>query len=132
MKSIIPSIYVDNCKEAIEWYKTILGGELKMVKVADENGMFKGHEGKIMHSELHINENCVMYFTDFFGDKLQAGNVQLVLEMDSQSEIEQVYAELSKDGKVSFELQKAFWGAFHAVLTDKYGVNWGLNYTPKE
>jgi len=132
MKSIIPSISVDNCKEAIEYYKTIFGGEIKMVKIADGNEMFKGHEGKIMHSELLISENCVMYFTDIFGDKPEAGNVQLVLEMDSQTQIEKVYAELSKDGKVTFELQKAFWGAFHAVLTDKYGVSWGLNYTPKE
>jgi len=133
MKSIIPSISVDNCKEAIEYYKTTFGGELRMVKVADDNAMFKGHEGKIMHSELHISDNCIMYFTDVFGDKSnQAGNVQLILEMDSQSQIEQVYSELSKDGKINFELQKTFWGAFHAVLTDKYGVNWGLNYTPIE
>ena len=132
MKSIIPSISVENCKEAIEYYKATFGGEIKMVKIADNNEMFKGHEGKIMHSELHISENCIMYFTDIFGDKPQAGNVQLVLEMDSQSQLEQVYSELSKAGKVKFELQKTFWGAFHAVLTDKYGVSWGLNYTPKE
>jgi PhnB protein len=132
MKSIIPSISVENCKEAIEYYKNIFGGEIKMVKVADDSEMFKGHEGKIMHSELHISENCVMYFTDIFRDIAQNSNVQLVLEMDSQSQIEQVYSELSKVGKVSFELQKTFWGAFHAVLLDKYGVSWGLNYTPKE
>jgi PhnB protein len=132
MKSIIPSISVENCKEAIEYYRTTFGGEIMMVKVADNSEMFKDHEGKIMHSELHISENCVMYFTDIFGDKPQGGNVQLVLEMDSQSQIEQVYSELSKAGKVNFELQKTFWGAFHAVLTDKYGVSWGLNYTPIE
>ena len=132
MKSIIPDISVDNCKEAIEFYKAIFRGELQMVQMADGKEMFKGHEGKIIHSELHINENCVMYFTDIFGDKPKSGNVQLVLEMDSQTQIEKVYSELSNSGKVKFELQKTFWGAYHAVLTDKYSVTWELNYTVKE
>lgn len=129
MKSIIPSISVENCKDALDYYKTTFGGEIKMVKIADGSEMFKGHEGKIMHSELHISENCVIYFTDIFGDKPESGNVQLILELDSQEQIEKVYSELSKEGKITFELQKTFWGAFHAVLIDKYGVNWGLNYT---
>lgn len=129
MKSIIPDISVDNCKEAIEFYKTIFDGEIQMVQMADGKEMFKGYEGKIIHSELHINKNCVMYFTDVFGDKPQTGNVKLVLEMESQTQIEKIYSELSNAGKVNFELQKTFWGAYHAVLTDKYGVTWELNYT---
>ena len=132
MKSIIPSIYVDNCKDAIEFYKDTFGGEINNVKIADGSEMFKGHEGKIMHSELHINQDCIMYFTDIFREKHQTGNVQIVLDMDSKQEIELAFSELSKDGKVFFELQKTFWGAYHAVVIDKYGVNWGLNYTPLE
>jgi PhnB protein len=131
MKSIIPSIYVENCKEALEFYKGIFGGELKNVQSADNIEMFKGHEGKIIHAELHVNEACVLYFVDLFDEKKDNSGIQLVVEMDSEEEINKVYSELSKNGSVGYELQKTFWGAFHAVVTDIYGITWGLNHTVK-
>ena len=128
MKSIIPNISVDNCQEAMEFYKSVFGGELKNVKIADKQEMFKGHEGKVMHSELYMGENCIMYFTDIFGSKSQGTNIQMILGMDSKQEIEKVYADLIKEGKAEYELQKTFWGAYHAVVRDKYGITWGLDY----
>ena len=132
MKSIIPNISVDNCREAIEFYKNVFSGELKNVKVADKQEMFKGHEGKVMHSELHIGENYVMYFTDIFGDKSQGSYIQMILGLDSKQEIEKVYADLVKEGKAEYELQKTFWGSYHAVVRDKYGITWGLDYPEKD
>lgn len=131
MKTITPEIYVENCKEALEFYKGIFGGEIKDVNVSDGKGMFKGFEGKIIHSELHINANCTLYFVDIFDGKKQEDSTHLVLEMDSEEEINRVYEALSKDGSVKFPLQKTFWGAYHGVVTDRYGNTWGLNYTLK-
>jgi PhnB protein len=131
MKSIIPSIYVENCKEALEFYKGVFGGELRNVQLADNIEMFKGHEGKIIHAELHVNEACVLYFVDLFDQKKDNSGIQLVVELNSEEEINKVYSELSKNGSIGFQLQKTFWGAFHAVVTDSYGITWGLNYTVK-
>ncbi len=133
MKSIIPNISVINCSDALDFYKLVFGGEIKMIKTADNSQMFRGHEGKIMHSELHVAPNCVMYFTDLFGERAEHTNIQLVLEMDSKEQLEKVYSELTKeDAIVIFELQKTFWGAYHAVVKDKFAVTWGLNYTEKK
>lgn len=129
MKSIIPEIYVENCKEALEFYKGVFGGEIKNLQLADGKEMFKGFEGKVIHSELHINNNCVLYFVDLFDDKSKVSATHFVLELDSEEEINRVYNTLKEAGKVGFELQKTFWGAFHAVVTDSHGVTWGLNYT---
>lgn len=129
MKSIIPSISVENCKEALEFYKQIFGGEIERIQMSDGIEMFKGQEGKVLHSELHVNDHCIMYFTDYFGPKATSTNVQLVIEMDSQAQIEEAFTALSKDGTVVFPLQKTFWGAMHAVINDKYNVTWGLNFT---
>lgn len=131
MKSIIPEIYVENCKEALEYYKDVFGGDIKNVQMADGKEMFKGFEGKIIHAELHINTDCVLYLVDIFGEKKEAGNMNLVLELESDEEINKIYQSLSKDGSVKFELQKTFWGSFHAVVTDCYSNTWGLNYTVK-
>lgn len=34
MKNIIPEIFVDNCKEALEYYKEIFGGEIKKCSIS--------------------------------------------------------------------------------------------------
>lgn len=128
MKSIIPEIFVENCKEALEYYKKIFGGEIKNVQLADGNPMFKGNEGKIIHSELHINENCVIYLVDVLREDQVGKNVNILLELENEEEINDIYSVLKEKGSVKFELQKTFWGAYHAVVTDLYGITWGLNY----
>ena len=131
MKKIIPEMYVQNCKEALEYYKEVFGGEIKNIQMADGKEMFKGFEGKIIHSELHVNDDCVLYLVDIFGEKKGAGDNHLVLALESEEEINNIYQALSKNGSVKFELQKTFWGAYHAVVTDCYGNTWGLNYSEK-
>lgn len=131
MKKIIPEIFTKECKAALEYYKGVFGGEIKNVQMADGKEMFKGHEGKVIHSELHINPDCVMYLLDILGGDQTSGNANLLLELDSEEEINRIYAELSKTGFVKYELQKTFWGAYHAVVVDIYGNTWGLNFTSK-
>jgi len=131
MKSIIPEIYVKNCKEALEFYKGVFGGEVTNVQMTDGKEMFKGIVGKVLHSELHVNSACVLYFVDIFEGEKVEDSTHFVLEMDSKDEIDRVFEALKKDGSVKFELQKTFWGAYHAVVTDVYGNTWGLNYTER-
>jgi len=131
MKRIIPEIYVSNCKEALEYYKEVFGGEIKNVQMSDGKEMFKGIEGKVIHSELHVNDDCIMYFVDIFEGQKAEGKNHLLLELDSEEEINKVYEGLIKDGAAAFELQKTFWGALHAVVTDPYGNTWGLNYSER-
>jgi PhnB protein len=132
MKRIIPEIFVNDCKLVLEYYKEVFGGEIKNVQMADGKEMFKGFEGKVIHSELHINPDCVMYLLDDLSGNRTLGGSNLLLELDSEEEINRIYAALSKNGTVKYELQKTFWGAYHAVVTDCYGNTWGLNYTLKQ
>ncbi|HAN09771.1 MAG TPA: VOC family protein [Clostridiales bacterium] len=128
MKKIIPNINFNNCREALEYYKTIFGGEVKNLQESDNTPGFEGQEGKIVHVELHINNECILYLVDIFSERAESGNMDLILELESEEEINKLYEALSKDGTIKFELQKTFWGAYHAIVTDRFGVTWGLNY----
>lgn len=129
MKKIVPHIRIENCEEAIKYYRNVFGGEIKNTQLADGIEMFKGHEGKYIHAELHINNDCIIYFADVFGENIAAGsNILLGPDLSSEEEIERVYESLAKDGEVQMELQDTFWGAKHAVVKDKYGISWELNY----
>jgi PhnB protein len=130
MKKIIPHIMIENCKEAIEYYQSVFGGEIKNTQLADGIEMFKGHVGKYIHAELHINDDCILYFADIFNTDIKKGNfIQLALDLESEEEINRLYETLSKEGQVKMELQDTFWNAKFAVVTDKYGVTWELNYS---
>jgi PhnB protein len=131
MKNIIPEIYVENCKDALEYYKSVFGGEIRNVQMADDKEMFKGYEGKVIHSELHISVGCVIYLYDILQGEKETGNNHILLELESEDEINRIYLALSENGNVHYELQKTFWGAYHAVVTDRYGNMWGLNYSAR-
>lgn len=128
MKKILPHIYVENCKEELEYYKQIFGGEIKNTQTGDGMEMFKGHEGKYIHAELHINENCVIYFADAFRPLIKGDNVWTTLDISSEEEINSIYEKLSKDGEIHMELQDTFWNSRFAVVKDKNGFTWELNY----
>ena len=131
MKKIIPNISIENCKEALEYYKSIFGGEIRNTQMADGKEMFKGQEGKIIHSELHINNECIMYLNDLFENREANSNISLILELDSKEEIDKLFSELKKKGDVEFDLQKTFWGSYHGVITDCYGITWSMDYSGK-
>ncbi|WP_062107256.1 VOC family protein [Bacillus niameyensis] len=133
MKRIIPHLRIENCKEAIQYYQAVFGGEIKNTQLSDGIEMFKGHEGKYIHAELHINENCILYFADTFNTEMSKGN-QLLLgpDLDSEEEIKRTYTELSQEGQVQMELQDTFWNAKYAVVQDKYGITWELNFTKQK
>lgn len=129
MKRIVPHLRIENCKEEIAYYQNVFGGEIKNTQLSDGIEMFKGHEGKYIHAELHINENCILYMADVFGQKtIQGSHILLGPDLDSEEEITRIYNELSKDGEVQMELQDTFWGAKHAIVKDRNGVSWELNF----
>lgn len=128
MKRIVPHLRINNCKEAVEYYQQVFGGEIKNTQLADGIEMFKGHEGKYIHAELHMNENCILYFADIFGHQPTIGNnIILGPDFDSEEEITKVYTELAKEGQVKMELQETFWAVKYATVQDEYGVTWELN-----
>lgn len=130
MKKIIPHISINNCQEALEYYTGIFGGEIKNTQTGAGMEMFKGHEDKLIHAELHINEDCVLYFNDVFSPQHTVGNnVSQVLDMESEEEIDRIYDALATEGKIMMPLQDTFWGAKHGVVIDKNGLQWNLNFT---
>jgi PhnB protein len=130
MKKIIPHISIYNCQEALEYYQGIFGGEIKNTQTGAGMEMFKGQEDKLIHAELHVNADCILYFNDVFQPQYTFGtNVSQVLDMDSEEEIDRIYDALTSDGKIMMSLQDTFWGAKHAVVVDKNGLQWDLNFT---
>lgn len=129
LKRIVPAIEVDNCKDAIEFYRNVFGGEIRNVMTGAVDEMFQGHESKIIHAELYVNDMCLMFFSDPFEEIKKGGHFSVLLELDSEEEINRLYKALLEGGSAFMELEKTFWGGLCAVVTDHLGISWTLNYT---
>lgn len=130
MKQVIPEIYIKNCREALDFYRRLFGGEIKNLQLSDDLPMFSKMKGKVVHSELHVNGRCVFYFVDIFEPKRQKpGNITLMLHLDDRDELDRCYAGLAQGGETGMKPQKTYWGAWHAIVTDKFGAPWALNCT---
>ena len=122
-----------NCRQAMQFYKRCLGGELSFQTVG-ESPLSKKLSAKmkscIVHSTL-LHKNFVLMGSDMVNENgLVKGNaVSLMLNCSSEKELKNYYKKLSHGGEQTHPLEDTYWGAVFGGLTDKYGNHWLLNYT---
>ena len=129
--------FAGNTEEAFKFYKSVFGGEFKFLqrfKETPEASRVRDNEkDKIMHIAFPIGKGNTLMATDALdslGHTLTPGNnISLSIEADSKDEAEKVFKGLSQGGTVSVPLADAFWGAYFGMLTDKFGIQWMVNYT---
>lgn len=127
-----------NCEEAFNFYKSVFGGEFPYIgrfgDMPAESGkeMPDADKNKIMHVSLPISQETMLMGSDTGGDwasNLKEGNnFSLSLNTDSREEAERLCAALSEGGTVTMPLEDTFWGAYFGMWTDKFGINWMVNY----
>jgi PhnB protein len=132
--------FAGKTEEAFTFYRSVFGGEftnLVRFKDSPEAGRVPEKEkNMLMHVSMPVGKGNALMGTDALesmGHTLTTGNnIQLSLEADSKEEAEKLFRGLSAGGKVSMALQDASWGAYFGMLTDKFGIQWLINYTYKK
>lgn len=133
-----------NCEEAFDFYKSVLGGQYPYVgrykdmppgEGAEEAGkeMPAGMGEKIMHMSLVIGDGqTVLMGSDVMGpwagSAVVGNNIQLSVNAESEDDAHRIFNGLSAGGKITMPLDKTFWGALFGMFTDKFGINWMVNY----
>ena len=131
-----------NTEEAFNFYKIVFGTEFhggdiqRFGDITPPEGMppLSDEDKKlILHVELPILGGHILMATDAaesMGLKVEYGNnIHINLEPDSREETKRLFNALSDGGKVTMELQDMFWGAYFGSCTDRYGINWMVNFT---
>ncbi len=121
-----------NCREAMNFYKDCLGGELVFQTVGESpmcDSMPEQMKNAIMHSSL-TNGALVIMATDMASPKgvVVGDNIALLLNCDSEEHARAAYGKLSEGGEQTHKLEPTFWGALFGDLTDKFGNHWLINY----
>ncbi len=127
--------FAGNCREAINFYKDALHGEILSVQSFAEANyqMDTDHADNIIHAEVKA-EDIVFYASDGMpGFVPQGGNmVTLSINLEDLAEEKQIFNALSAGGKVTMALNDTFWGARFGMLVDKFGIQWMLNCEVKK
>jgi PhnB protein len=122
-------------KEALDFYKDVLGGTLTVSTYA-EGGM--PHEpadaGKIMHGMIITENGMTIMASDVpAGMPYTKGTtISLSLSGDNEEELRGYWNKLSEGGQIGMPLEKAPWGDTFGMLTDKFGIDWMVNITQKQ
>ncbi len=127
---LVPYIFfTGNCREAMEFYKNIFGGELELMAYDDMPGDSPGKAemtGKIMNASLTASE-VVIRASDTQNASPETKKVELCLTGSNEPKLREIFESLAEGGNVKNPLKKEFWGDIFGQLTDQYGVDWMMN-----
>lgn len=120
----------DDAREAMEFYKSVFGGELT-VSTFGEFGASDdpAEKDKVMHAQLESPGGLVLMGADTPNsmDYTRGDNISVSLSGDDDAELTGYWEKLSESGTVQEPLSKAPWGDSFGMCADKYGVNWLVN-----
>lgn len=90
----------------------------------------------VLHIELPITGNHILMGTDAPKEMgftvVQGNNMHISLEPESREETKRIFDQLSEGGQITMPLQDMFWGAYFGSVTDKFGINWMVNFNTKK
>jgi len=86
----------------------------------------------VLHVELPITGNHILMATDApkeMGFTLtQGNNMHICIEPETREEAKRIFDELSNGGNITMPLKDMFFGAYFGEFSDRFGINWMINF----
>lgn len=142
MPQINPYIHFNgNTEEAFTFYQSVFGGDFAMVSRFKDLSM-PGHSisekeaDKIMHIALPIGKSSVLMGSDtpeFLGRHNENENrSKISINAESKEEADKLFNGLSAGGKIEMPIGDSPWGSYFGMFRDKYGIEWMVNFDPRD
>ena len=122
--------FKNNTREAMEFYRTVFGGELTVSTFKEFHASQDPSEDDlIMHSVLEADNGITIMASDTPSrmEYRPGTNMSMSLSGDNEAELKAYFEKLSAGGTVTMPLEKAMWGDSFGMCTDKFGVQWLVN-----
>jgi len=133
-----------NTEEAFLFYRSVFRSEFagEGIKRFGDIPADAGHppvaeviKKMVLHIELPITGGHILMGTDApkeMGFTLTRGNnMHICLEPETREEAKRLFDELSAGGNVTMPLQDMFFGAYFGEFSDRFGINWMINFQTK-
>jgi PhnB protein len=129
-------LFDGKCAQAMEFYKTCLGGDLTVSKVGEspaKDFMPAAMHPKVIYARLK-GENVDLSSSDWLMPNrtpVRGNTVCLFLGGGTKQELKGLFDKLSDGADVTDPLKDVFHGLYGA-LNDKFGVRWMFQTSSKE
>jgi PhnB protein len=129
-----------NAEEAFIFYKSVFGGEFeKIIRFKEissaEHPVAESDANKVMHITLPIGKNVLMGndVPEFMGRVNENENrSKISISAESREEADKLFTGLSAGGNVEMPIGDSPWGSYFAMFRDKYGIEWMVDFDPKD
>jgi PhnB protein len=118
------------CEEALTYYRTALGAEVKMLmrfKEAPEaakSGMLEPGSDKVLHACFRIGETDLMASDGRCQGQPGFQGIMLSLTVKNEAEADRTFGALADGGQVQMPLGKTFFSPRFGMVADRFGVSW--------
>ena len=120
--------YQDNARQAMEFYRDALGGNLTLMTFGDM-GIEGPESSKVMHAQLETPAGFTLMASDT-PDAMgytPGANVAISISGDDVDALRTYFSKLSLGGEVTIPLSAQQWGAEFGMFTDQFGIRWMIN-----
>jgi len=140
MATINPYInFTGNAEEAFTFYKSVFGGEFGPIVrfkdlESDEFSVSENEAEKIMRITLPIGGNILIAndVPEVMGRVNENENrSKIAITAETKEEADKLFDGLSEGGAVEMPMDESPWGTYFAMLRDKYGIEWTVEFDPK-
>lgn len=115
-----------NAREAMEFYHSVFGGELRVSTFGEFGSADPAIAGKVMHARLTTDRGYTLMASDVApGMPYHPGDtITCSLSGDPGEGLEQAWEKLSDGGTVTTPFTKQAWGDLYGMCIDKFGIAW--------
>jgi len=137
MATINPYInFNGNAEEAFNFYKSVFGGEFETIVRFKDLGSPEFHvsendANKIMRISLPIGGNTLIAndVPKNMGPVSENENrSKIAVSAKTKEEADKLFKALSEGGAVEMPMADSPWGTYFAMLRDKYGIEWTIEF----
>jgi PhnB protein len=121
--------FAGNARQAMEFYQSILGGNLTLTTFGQFGDPNAEGADKIMHGMLESDKGFALMGADTPpGMSYKPGDTMTIsLSGDDATDLHGYWDKLSDGGTVSVPLEKQMWGDEFGMCVDKFGIGWMVN-----
>jgi PhnB protein len=126
-------------EEAFRFYEKVLGGKLGEIhrfgSLPPEGGFELTPEQKnlVLHVGLELPDGQMIMASDMIAgmgpQRVEGNNFSISVHPESRQEADRIFAALAQGGTITMPIADQFWGDYFGSLTDRFGINWMVNYS---
>lgn len=137
MPSLNPYLsFKNDARAAIEFYQSVFGGDLQISTFGEYPGMVDdpAENDLIMHAQLTSPDGFVLMAADTpsrMNYEAPAG-ISVSVSGDDESSLQRYWDALAEGGSVTMPYDTPPWGGKFGMLTDKFGIDWMVAYSPAQ